>query len=72
MGIRSDGDRAFRNGEKTKRTYFPRKSLPSMMTLTFLKPILERAGKCGRDRCKSFAFGKLEDHKALGKRTGRI
>jgi hypothetical protein len=29
---------------RRRRTYFPKKSLPSMMTLTFLNPILVRAG----------------------------
>jgi hypothetical protein len=38
-----------------QRTYFPKKSLPSMTTLTFLNPILVRAGQGGGDRCKSFA-----------------
>ena len=38
-----------------QRTHFPKKSLPSMMTLTFLNPILVRAGQSGRDRCKSLA-----------------
>jgi len=38
-----------------RRTYFPKKSLPSMTTLTFLNPILVRAGQGDEDRCKSFA-----------------
>jgi hypothetical protein len=38
-----------------RRTYVPKKSLPSMTTLTVLNPILIRAGQCGGDRCKSFA-----------------
>jgi hypothetical protein len=36
-------------------TYFPKKSLPSMITLTFLNPILARDIQGGGDRCKSFA-----------------
>jgi hypothetical protein len=39
---------------RRRRTYFPKKSLPSMTTLTFLNPILVRAGQGGEDRGESF------------------
>lgn len=50
-----DQKSAFDKFVRRRRTYFPKKSLPSMMTLTFLKPILVRAGQSGGDRCESFA-----------------
>lgn len=42
-------------------TDFPKKSLPSMMTLTFLKGILERDKRSGTN-CREAVAGEREDH----------